>query len=69
MNETKKRQYARLAQQLKVLQSNLQNTTDQLEVMSRHCNDHLVGQLGKIHASWFIGGNWCFEEEMLGKNR
>ncbi|SCU94587.1 LADA_0G09516g1_1 [Lachancea dasiensis] len=67
MNETKARQYAHLAQQLKTLQANLARTGAQMETMSHQCNEHLVGQLGKVHASWFIGGNRCFEEEMLGK--
>lgn len=69
MNESKARQYAHLAQQLRTLQANLKETNRQFETMSRQCNDHLVGQLGKIHASWFIGGNRCFEEELLGKHR
>ncbi|SCW00699.1 LAFE_0C10000g1_1 [Lachancea fermentati] len=66
MNEAKKRQYAHLAQQLTLLRSNLERTAEQIDVMSKQCNNHLVGQLGKIHSSWFIGGNRCFEEEMLG---
>ncbi|SCU77859.1 LAFA_0A03708g1_1 [Lachancea sp. 'fantastica'] len=69
MNDTKARQYAHLAQQLRVLQTNLSKTSEHMETMSNQCNEHLVGQLGKVHASWFMGGNRCFEEEMLGNGR
>lgn len=58
-----------MAQQLQLLQSNLLETTHQLEVMSQQCNKNIVGQLGKVHASWFIGSNRFFEEEMLGKQK
>lgn len=68
-NSTKQRQYSHMAQQLQLLQSNLLETTHQLEVMSQQCNKNIVGQLGKVHASWFIGSNRFFEEEMLGKQK
>lgn len=68
-NPNKERQYAHMAQQLQLLQSNLVKTAGQLEIMSRQCNKNLVGQLGKVHASWFIGSNRYFEEEMLGKQK
>ncbi|AQZ16141.1 HSK3 (YKL138C-A) [Zygosaccharomyces parabailii] len=68
-NSTKERQYAHMAHQLQLLQSNLAETSRQLEVMSRQCNENIVGQLGKIHASWFMASNRHFEEEMLGKGK
>lgn len=68
-NSTKQRQYAHMAQQLELLQSNLAETSRQLEVMSRQCNKNIVGQLGKVHASWFMASNRHFEEEMLGKSK
>ncbi|AET40489.1 Hsk3p Ecym_6093 [Eremothecium cymbalariae DBVPG len=68
MDQAKKRHYAQLAQQLQLLQSNLETTAKHVEVMSSQCNEHLVNKLGKIQASWFIGGNRCFEQEMLGKH-
>lgn len=69
MKETKQRQYTHLAQQLQLLQTNLRTTSQQVKIMSKQCNDHLVGQLGKIQASWFMGGNRYFEEEMLGRQK
>ncbi|GAV56316.1 hypothetical protein ZYGR_0BB00930 [Zygosaccharomyces rouxii] len=68
-NPTKERQYAHMAQQLQVLQANLTETSRQLEVMSRQCNKNIVGQLGRVHASWFMASNRHFEEEMLGRNK
>ncbi|CAR29926.1 hypothetical protein ZYGR_0AD06170 [Zygosaccharomyces rouxii] len=68
-NSTKERQYAHMAQQLQVLQANLAETSRQLEVMSRQCNKNIVGQLGRVHASWFMASNRHFEEEMLGRNK
>lgn len=68
-NSTKERQYAQIAQQLQILQSNLAETSRQLEVMSKQCNKNIVGQLGRVHASWFIASNRHFEEEMLGRNK
>lgn len=68
-NPSKDRQYAHMAQQLQLLQANLVKTSEQLEIMSRQCNKNLIGQLGKVHASWFIGSNRFFEEEMLGKQK
>lgn len=67
MNPTKKRYYSQLAQQLHALKKNLSVTVTEIELMSSQCND-LVNRLGKIQASWFIGGNRCFEQEMLGGN-
>lgn len=66
MNTTKQRQYAHLAEQLKELDQNLKVTTKHLEVTSKQCNENIVGQLGKVHASWLIGSSRCFEEQMLG---
>ncbi|AMD21785.1 HFL071Cp [Eremothecium sinecaudum] len=67
-NPTKKRHYAQLSQQLQLLQKNLEATANHVETMSTQCNEYLVNKLGKIQASWFIGGNRCFEQEMLGKH-
>ncbi|QLG72579.1 hypothetical protein HG535_0D02870 [Zygotorulaspora mrakii] len=68
-NSTKRIQYAHMAKQLESLHSNLLETTRQLERMSEQCNKSVVDQLGKVHASWFIGSNRYFEEEMLGKQK
>lgn len=68
-NPTKRMQYAHMAKQLRILQTNLLETTLHLEKMSEQCNKSLVGQLGKVHASWFIGSNRYFEEEMLGRQK
>ncbi|CCD25013.1 Hsk3p NDAI_0E01970 [Naumovozyma dairenensis CBS 421] len=69
MNPTKQRQYAHLAQQLKLLNQNLEKTTEELNIMSSQCNKNIVGQIGKIHSSWFIASNRYFEKEMLGEGR
>lgn len=68
-NTTKERQYAHMSQQLQLLQANLTDSSNQLEAMSRQCNKNIVGQLGKVHASWFMASNRHFEEEMLGKSK
>ncbi|EDO19611.1 hypothetical protein Kpol_1018p149 [Vanderwaltozyma polyspora DSM 70294] len=64
MNSTKQRQYARLAEQLELLQHNLLNTTEHLDVMSRQCNNNIVDQLGKVSASWFIGSDRYFQDKL-----
>lgn len=68
-NPTKERLYAHMAQHLQVLQANLVETSRQLELMSEQCNKNIVGQLGRVHASWFMASNRHFEEEMLGKTK
>ncbi|SMN18840.1 similar to Saccharomyces cerevisiae YKL138C-A HSK3 Essential subunit of the Dam1 complex (aka DASH complex) [Maudiozyma saulgeensis] len=57
MESTKQRQYAYLAKQLDQLHANLQVTKEEMETMSSQCNTHLIGQLGKVNASWFIASN------------
>ncbi|CCC66981.1 hypothetical protein NCAS_0A04230 [Naumovozyma castellii] len=69
MNSTKQRQYVHLSQQLKLLNKNLEKTTSELQVMSSQCNKNIVGQIGKIHSSWFIASNRYFEKEMLGEGK
>ncbi|CCF57939.1 hypothetical protein KAFR_0D02910 [Kazachstania africana CBS 2517] len=64
MNNSKKRQYAYLAQQLQQLQTNLQTTKDEMSVLSSQCNKNIVGQLGKINASWFVASNRWLENEI-----
>ena len=67
MNANKQRQYNQLAHELRELQTNLEETTKQLDIMSKQCNENLVGQLGKVHGSWLIGSYIYYMEQMLGK--
>lgn len=69
MNANKQRQYNQLAHELRELHSNLQETTKQLDIMSKQCNENLVGQLGKVHGSWLIGSYIYYMEQMLGKTQ
>lgn len=57
MDSTKQRQYVYLSKQLQQLQTNLQVTKREMDTMSLQCNKHLIGQLGKVNASWFIASN------------
>lgn len=65
MSEIKQRQYIRLAGHLKELQQNLQETTKQVEIMSKQST--MITKLGAIQACTFVGSNRVFENEMLKK--
>ncbi|CCK68277.1 Hsk3p KNAG_0A06150 [Huiozyma naganishii CBS 8797] len=68
MDSQKERQYTYLANQLQSLQSNLQTTRDELEMLSLQCDKNLVGQLGKINASWFLSTNQWLGKQLREKD-
>ncbi|CDO95910.1 unnamed protein product [Kluyveromyces dobzhanskii CBS 2104] len=63
--DSKQRQYARLAAQLKQLRENIDETATQVELMANQSN--MITKLGAIQSSTFIGSNRVFEDEMLKK--
>ncbi|CCE64119.1 hypothetical protein TPHA_0G02810 [Tetrapisispora phaffii CBS 4417] len=64
MNDTKQRQYSRLAEQLSQLQDNLEEATQHLDTMSKQCNTNIINQLGKLHASWLMGSDLYFQDKV-----
>ena len=63
MDGKKLSQYTYLSRQLQELEKNLEVTKRELETLSSHCNKNIVGQLGKINASWFMASNrWLLHE-------
>lgn len=61
------RQYSYLAQQLLQLQDQLTVTSREISVMSKQCDQQIVGELGKIHSSWFIGTNQWLQNSLSNK--
>lgn len=65
MDSSKQRQYAYLAEQLAQLHQNLEVTKCEMATMSQQCNKNLIGQLGKVNASWFIASNKYLVHELF----
>lgn len=65
MESSKQRQYTYLAEQLAQLHQNLEVTKTEMATMSKQCNKNLIGQLGKVNASWFIASNKYLVHELF----